>query len=496
MSTEVHSDGVSGADHVAFRSAQKEWYGARAVVLAIVLSVAGVVEAVRVTSLTSLSASDVWWHLRSGLWILQNHALPHFGIYSQSAQLPWAESSWLYDVMVAVAYKLAGIAALPAALMLFRAALAVITFVLAGGTRGRFWVASVLSLAVQYILVGVAPTPTFCSVLFFGLELILLFETRRGAGPSLLLWAIPLFLVWANVSPQFVFGMGAFLLFVIWEAFKRHALAAQRGLPVFGLSLVASLATPYTYKPWASCLHSITSDANQYFPDRLAMRFHQPQDYLLLLLTMAAFLSLGIRRSRDPFLISTLVASAALSFYSQSLVWLVAIVSVSVIADSMEPENNTRNLVSARALRTSAAASFLVLVAAFVFLVPHKEGTLISKTSTIYPVAAADYIRNHKLAQPLFNAYEWGGFLMWYMPDYPVAIDGRTDLYPDDVYVTYSKILNADLPMSAYPSLAQARTILLPRKSLLARALSAVPSFKVVYQDEVSTVLAPVNLDN
>jgi hypothetical protein len=493
MITGVYSEEYSAADRVVLDSVKQPPHGVRVAILVLVFSVAGVAEAVRITSLTSLSASDIWWHLRTGLWILQNHALPRFGIYSQSAQLPWAESSWLYDLLLALGYKLLGIAVLPATLIVFRAVLAVIVFMLAGGTRDRFWVALTLSLVAQYILSGFAPTPELSSVLLFGVELILLFESRRTTNSRLLFWAIPLFLIWANISPLFVYGLTMLLLLVIFEASKRQASLSQSGVPVFGLSLVASLITPYAYKPWVSFLHSFTSDANQYFPDRLAMKFHQPQDYLLLLLTMAAFLFLGVRRSKDPFLISALVASAALSFYSQNNIWLVTLISVGIIADSPEAENAINGPVLLKTTRTAAVVTFVVLAATFVLLVPHKQPALLSRVSTTYPVVAANYIRDHRLPQPLFNAYEWGGFLMWYMPDYPVAIDGRTDLYRDDIYVNYSKVLNADLPMNSCPPLEQARTILLPRKSLLARALSTVPAFKVVYRDDVSTVLAPIN---
>jgi hypothetical protein len=32
----------------------------------------------------------------------------------------------------------------------------------------------------------------------------------------------------------------------------------------------------------------------------------------------------------------------------------------------------------------------------------------------------------------MFNSYNWGGYLMFAVPEYPVFTDGRTDLYDDD----------------------------------------------------------------
>jgi hypothetical protein len=106
-----------------------------------------------------------------------------------------------------------------------------------------------------------------------------------------------------------------------------------------------------------------------------------------------------------------------------------------------------------------------------------------------YPVAASNYIREHALPQPLFNAGEWGGFLTWYLPEYPVAIDGRRNLYPDDFVIQYAKAMNAEVRYTDFPALANARTLIFPKGSLLGQALSTLPSCTVAYNDNVAVVL-------
>ena len=114
---------------------------------------------------------------------------------------------------------------------------------------------------------------------------------------------------------------------------------------------------------------------------------------------------------------------------------------------------------------------------------------MLAKIGEAYPVAAADYIRQHQLPQPLFNSFPWGGFLTWYLPEYPVAIDGRTDLYGDDYNIQYAKVMNAEAHYSTFPPLNEARTILLEKKSLMGTALPSVQGFKQVYSDDVAVVL-------
>lgn len=113
---------------------------------------AAILEAFRLTSLSALTNGDVWWHLSSGLWIIQHRAFPRSGLFSQAAAQPWIASSWGYDLLLAWAYKLLGLRAIPVLLMCFKAALAVVTFLLAGGLRSRFWAAVALSAIAQYIL--------------------------------------------------------------------------------------------------------------------------------------------------------------------------------------------------------------------------------------------------------------------------------------------------------------------------------------------------------
>ena len=106
---------------------------------------------------------------------------------------------------------------------------------------------------------------------------------------------------------------------------------------------------------------------------------------------------------------------------------------------------------------------------------------------------ACDYIRENHLPGPLFNAYEWGSFLTWYLPEQAVAIDARNDLYGDEINLRYFKLTHAEIPLSGDVGFVYARTILLPRNSPMAVALSAAPKFKVMYSDDLATVLVPQN---
>lgn len=55
-------------------------------------------------------------------------------------------------------------------------------------------------------------------------------------------------------------------------------------------------------------------------------------------------------------------------------------------------------------------------------------------------VDAIQWIKDNNPDGELFNEYNWGGYLTWELRDYPVFVDGRTDLYDDEVLMEYQEI--------------------------------------------------------
>src|ERR1017187_10394402 len=57
----------------------------------------------------SVTDPDVWWHLRTGQLILQNHARFHADPYSfTKLGQPWVNHEWLVDVLIFSLYRATG----------------------------------------------------------------------------------------------------------------------------------------------------------------------------------------------------------------------------------------------------------------------------------------------------------------------------------------------------------------------------------------------------
>lgn len=491
----VHTgDGVSGI-------------GALRVLVLVMLLTASPVW-VALSPVTALLNGDIWWHLRTGLWILQHHAVPRSGLFSQYSSRPWVDSSWAFDTLVAAGYKLLGLKVFPVLLIFFKLLMAALTFLLAGGRRGNFWCAILLSAIAQYVIVDLLPLPILFSILFFGVALLLLLASRRSGDMRPLYYLPPLFFLWANLHGQFLSGLLLLVLYLVGVVIERllhsycvtsFSVCAQPLASVCAIgafSAAATLMTPYLFQLFPSAFQAVYNRVLfESFQEMQALSFRRPQDFLLLFLVMAAFLALGRQRSRDLFKLATMCVFIMFAFRIQRDVWCVVFPAIAVIADAVADWHPQTEPLGRRGWKWEmplvATFVLVVFVVAIIRIPSSKE--LMSQTSGVFPVRACDFIRANQLPGPLFNTYIWGGFLIWYLPEYPVIIDGRLNLYGNEINERYFRITSGAQRLETDPGFTGARIILLEHSSGMLRALTTLPvlqvQFRVAYQDDVATVL-------
>ncbi len=105
------------------------------------------------------------------------------------------------------------------------------------------------------------------------------------------------------------------------------------------------------------------------------------------------------------------------------------------------------------------------------------------------PLNAAAYIRQARPPGPLFNSYNFGAYLTWALyPDYPVYVDGRTDLYDDAFLREYLDVALGRPGYQAVLDRAGARLVLVEADSLLADRLREAPAWRELYRDAVAVV--------
>jgi hypothetical protein len=105
------------------------------------------------------------------------------------------------------------------------------------------------------------------------------------------------------------------------------------------------------------------------------------------------------------------------------------------------------------------------------------------------PADAVRFIQTKKPAGPLFNSYNWGGYLIFKLwPDYPVYIDGRTDLYDDAFIRRYLGVVGADDGWQQILDGDGINLVLIENNSVLDKFMRISPTWQEVYRDQMAVV--------
>ena len=442
-----------------------------------------------------VSDPDVWWHMRTGEWILRHHAVPHTDPFSISdAGKPWAAYSWLFDLAVYLLFQLLGLAGL----LVYSAGLVLsITIALHHLIRRLcpdFTIAALLTFAACFAMAHLyTPRPWLFTILFFILELDILMYVRETGQVQRLIWLPLLFAAWANLHIQFINGLLVLLLAFAESAMPprfrwatTRAGSAWLGLAC-GASVVATWLNPYGWHIYkvAYDLAAQPGVLNK-ISELQAIPFRSLPDYCLLLIALAAAGSLAMHRRVFTFEGALLTFAAVLSFRSQRDMWVMAIVGSVILASS--------TIGAARELRRGAllftplaalGACLILGVASLLTRVTNPSlGILLANGM---PVRAVEFIKEKHYGGSIYNDYAWGGYLIWSLR-LPVIIDGRAALHGDQQIDRSLATWNAAPDWNSDPGLLSSSIVIGPVKAPLMQVLRTDTSFRLVFVDKIAAV--------
>jgi hypothetical protein len=111
-----------------------------------------------------------------------------------------------------------------------------------------------------------------------------------------------------------------------------------------------------------------------------------------------------------------------------------------------------------------------------------------------YPAGAVQYVREHRPPGPLFNHFNWGGYLIWTLPEYPVGMDGRTNLYGEERLTRTLDTWRGAKGWERDAELLAAGVVIAPKNlhtKLTDLLREATDRWKIVYEDDVAVVFVP-----
>ena len=387
--------------------------------------------------------ADTWFHLRTGAYVVQNHKLPApdpFSWTTYMGQPAYAgeettrdlnlKHEWGAQVILYLVYAAGGFPAM----VLFKACCLTFFCGIVGWVvwrrTSRFYLAVAAGRVAGMIArTAAADRPQVVTYALMALTLWIL-ERRRP------LWVLPpLFVFWANAHGGYFMGwvlMGGYCGEALFQRLRGQAPKDERTL--WGASLLAILVSglnPTYFNVIPGMLAYQHSTLQRSLKEWHSPGLWPPSWYSMLLVGGAGILLWAWRRVRisDVLLFAVF---ASLSLMAQRNVIFIGLIAPIAIASYLPRW-------TCPLPRFAEFAVALVLLGIAGQKMASGEAFQLRAAEWQYPAGPVKFLKDHNVTAPLFNIYEWGGYLMWAgWPELKTFVDGRA--LNESVFADYMKI--------------------------------------------------------
>ena len=411
-------------------------------------------------ALQPLVEPDFGWHLRTGIDLLRHGwQMPQTDPYSHTMpDWPWVEHAWLTDGLIAAIYTGLG-AAGALGVILFFAAVIIGAFLVAAVPAHASRTAQLVAVALAAWIALPFLGARIQMITLLGLALLLWLWSRYQRQETHRLWIIPpLFLLWANLHGGFTAGLftcGILLTVAVvvrlvgdarpsvihrldepvlsWPQIRHMAL-------ILGIAVSFTLINPYGWRLYAEIVQSL---GDRFMIDTLqewqpvSVSHRAGVTYVVYLAGLAMTMVCFYRRV-EPTRLAVLGIFLALSLRHWRNVPFFLLVSMPLAAEMVRAAIAwvADHVPTCRHRARRCLFGVTVAVGAVVVLLgsEHLERVVWSGLApakffetTEYPIEAVQWIQEHrsKLGARPYNDYGFGGFLLWWLPDEKIFIDGR-----------------------------------------------------------------------
>jgi len=302
---------------------------------------------------------DIWWHLETGKWIVEHGALPTtdpFSSYGEGKR--WVAYSWLFEIGIyelvqgfgesgILLYTLIGTWMIMVALH----------WIIGKRIQDFAVVCGLVAISTVALSKVFTPRPWLLTILFFAITLEVVLSLREGKQ-SRIIWLLPvLYVVWANIHIQFIYGLGLLglacaaplidLLIYRWNQHQPIMLWGARSwkqlVGLTALCTIATLVTPHHVRLYAVVAElSAQTGMWDYTQEMQAPAFRTVSDWAMLAVFCAALIQLGRRLPVvTSFEVLLILVAAASAFRGQRDIWFLIMASLAVLVP-VQPRETAR----------------------------------------------------------------------------------------------------------------------------------------------------------
>ena len=459
--------------------------------------------------------TDMYWHLRSGQYIVENRMVPTSDPFSWTmAGTAWVDVHWLSQIVLFVTYTLAGYPGLS----LLVAALVVVAcvWVWKQMSGGVFLRAAIVILTAATAAATWTPRSQMATFLLTALLSYILFLYKWKRVDRL--WIVPLiFCVWINLHGGYIAGLMLLGTLLVGEGaqivigklgighLEVQALSEDsrltwpqlRKLMVIALiSIAVLLINPYTIEalrlPFKTVGIGVLQDfIQEWTSPNFHQLFLQPMIWMLLF----TLVSIGWSRRRlDVTDALTLSLFVYITLLAQRNIGLFAIICAPILSRHLSALFDRskwagRSLSRGSPIVNALLVGLIAFAAAIKITVALLPATIDQAQRQALPIGAVDWIAQHKPDGLMFNSYNWGGYLLWRLyPQYPVYVDGRTDVYDDSFLRNYLSITSIAPDYDRRLNQSGAQFVVIESSTLLDQFLARNGAWHEAYRDAQAVI--------
>lgn len=467
--------------------------------------------------------SDMWWHIRAGKEMIQHHAILTKDSFSYTRfGEEWINHSWLSQIVLFLAFdkvKYLG-------LSLFTSILAALSMITVYPQTSGHPLIRALAIVVTCSVAALvwSPRPQMFTLLFFGLTSLILYKFKKCDNH--ILWVLPIvFIFWSNLHGGYILGMLLMVSTILGEVLNHTLLSndierlpwKSIGQLVFTLVVCWLIVAinPNGWRMWVIPFQTFNVDVLQKSISEWASpNFHQieQQPFLWILVSTLALVGLSGKRL-DGVEAVKLSLFTYLGLYARRNFAPFALVVTPIMASQLDAimkqwrgqvEGAIYGSNFGKTLRTIGCLNpiqpriakilnigILTIVTSISILKIYwvtRPDFVLNYERMLFPARAVKWIKFNQPHGNMFNSYNWGGYLDWHLPEYPVFVDGRTDLYDDQVLNEYLEVAHEDQGWNQILDKYRVNFVLIERGSLLSKTLNTSKSWELVYQDDLAVI--------
>jgi hypothetical protein len=450
---------------------------------------------------------DMWWHLKTGQFIWTTHTVPNVDLFSYTAgRHAWIPHEWLPQLGFYAVWRWGGFSGLMLLFCGLAAATLIAGYALCAIYSGNAKVAFLGSLVVfVFATTGFSIRPQLIGYLLLILEMVLVY-LGRSRDARWFFALPPLFVLWINCHGSFFLGLilGGVLLFSSFFHFQTGSLVAESWDPrcrrmlllALLLSAAALLLNPAGIKqvlyPLDTMLHQPINlgSVEEWQP----LQLNTQRGVCLLIVLGAIFLLVLLRKAElhfDELLL--LVLGTWLAGSHVRMLFVFGILAAPILTRMLATSWENYDAKTDHAWPNAVLLALSVTTVIWAFPSAQNLAGQIAEQS---PVKAVEFIGSHHLTGPMLNEYQYGGYLIWAMPEHPVFIDGRADLYE---WAGVLEQYESWAALKGDPNLLLdkfgVQFCLLTPQSAMAHVLPLLHGWKAIYADQNSVIFQRITIE-